>query len=70
MLCLWVEHEGLGDDINDVSARRNMLEPDFDFLGRMSGNDGWKGLRGPVISFKENGYMDAVFGIRMVAADV
>ncbi|MSO04254.1 hypothetical protein G3M81_01820 [Bacillus paralicheniformis] len=53
-----------------MSARRNMLELDFDLLGRMSGNDGWKGLRGPVISFKENGYMDAVFGIRMVAADV
>lgn len=47
-----------------------MLELDFDLLGRMSGNDGWKGLRGPVISFKENGYMDAVFSIRMVAVDV
>jgi len=45
-----------------------MLEPDVDFLGRMSGDDGWKGLRGPVISFKEDGYM--VFSIRMVAVDV
>ncbi|TWK22187.1 hypothetical protein CHCC20375_0496 [Bacillus licheniformis] len=53
-----------------MSACGNMLEPDFDFLGRMSGDDGWKGLRGPVISFKEDGYMNAVFCIRMVAVDV
>ncbi|MCY7848226.1 hypothetical protein [Bacillus haynesii] len=53
-----------------MSARGNTLEPDVDFLGRMSGDDGWKGLRGPVISFKEDGYMDAVFSIRMVAVDV
>ncbi|MDI5790591.1 hypothetical protein PO124_25545 [Bacillus licheniformis] len=69
-LSLWIEHEGLGDDINDMSARGHMLEPDVDFLGRMSGNDEWKGLRGPVISFKEDGYMNSVFLIRMVAVDV